>query len=667
MTPAPRTQPPEAGADAPFEPPAERPQRVVVGRPLPSIDGGRYAPKRTVGDVVTLSVDVLRDGHEVLRAELELTGPDGATTTHPVTHVDGAELGVRWAATVTVDRPGAWTWDVRAWADPLASWRHELQRKVDGGQADLGSELAEGALLLQRAGERAQGADDPTAATVVHDAATVVGDADRATTERVLTALDPELAAVCDAHPDRSGAGQLPQPGRLDVDPVLARFGAWYELFPRSWGGLAGVRRRLPALAELGFDVVYLPPISPIGLTNRKGRNNTLVAGPDDPGSPWAIGDATGGHDAVHPELGTVADLEALVRDARDLGMEVALDLAIQCSADHPWLTEHPEWFSRRPDGTLKYAENPPKKYQDIYNVDFDSDDWRGLWAALRDVVLAWVERGVRVFRVDNPHTKAIPFWEWLIAGVRATHPDTIFLAEAFTYRAMMQELGKVGFSQGYTYFTWKQSSTELADYVTELAGPEAEFFRPNFFVNTPDILTEQLQHGGPNTFVSRLILAATLSPSYGVYSGFESFDHVAVREGSEEYLDSEKFEARERTLDGPLLPLLAELNRIRRSRPALQHLTGTRVLETENPALLAYAKRTDTATGPDTVLCVVLLDPDVAHEGVCIVPDDLGLPPSFEVEDLLTGERFTWHLGRNYVRLEPGPRPAHLLTVVTP
>ena len=647
-----------------FAPPAERPHRVRVARPLPSIDGGRYAPKRTVGDQVELSADVIRDGHEVLRAELVVTAPDGTTATHPMTHVDGASLGVRWSATIAIDAPGTWTWDVQAWADALASWRRELHRKVDGGQADLSSELTEGALMLQRCAARAAAAsEDPTDAEAVAGAASAVADTARSTIERVITALDADLVAIADGHPDRSAAGHLERPVRIDVDPVLARFGAWYELFPRSWGGLAGVRRRLPALGELGFDVVYLPPISPIGLTNRKGRNNTLAAGPDDPGSPWAIGDATGGHDAVHPELGTVADLEALVTDARGLSMEVALDLAIQCSADHPWLTEHPEWFQRRPDGTLKYAENPPKKYQDIYNVDFDCDDWQGLWSALRDVVLTWVERGVRVFRVDNPHTKALPFWEWLIAGVRADHPETIFLAEAFTYRAMMQELGKAGFSQGYTYFTWKQSSAELATYVRELAHEDAPYFRPNFFVNTPDILTEQLQHGGPDMFVSRLILAATLSPSYGVYSGYESFDHLAVREGSEEYLDSEKFEVRTRALDGPLLPLIADLNRIRRSQPALQRMEGTRVLETENPALFAYAKQAD----GDTVLCVVLLDPHMAHEGLCIVPDDLGLPPSFEVEDRLTGERFWWQLGRNYVRLGPGTRPAHILSVLRP
>ncbi len=634
---------------------------MLVARPRPEVDGGRYAPKFTLGDRADLSVDVIRDGHEVLRAELVVQPPTGPARTSAMANVDAASLGVRWAGTVELDQLGTWTWTVRAWADALASWRHELARKADGGQDDLTGELAEGALLLAATAERA-GAADAADQAAIETAAAVVADGSRPQTDRVAAALDPDLAERCDRHPDRSRAGTLAAPARLVVDPVLARVGAWYELFPRSWGGLAGVRRRLPALAELGFDVVYLPPVSPIGRTKRKGPNNALTAGPDDPGSPWAIGDATGGHDAVHPDLGTVADFVALVADARELGLEVALDLAIQCSADHPWLTEHPEWFSHRPDGTLKYAENPPKKYQDIYNVDFDCDDWAGLWAALRDVALTWIDRGVRVFRVDNPHTKALPFWEWLIAGVRARRPDVVFLAEAFTYRAMMQELGKAGFQQGYTYFTWKQSAHELGEYVTELAGPEHCFFRPNFFVNTPDILTEQLQHGGPRTFVSRLVLAATLSPSYGIYSGYESFDHVAVRPGSEEYLDSEKFQVRDRRLDGSLLPLVAELNHIRRTQPALTRMEGTRVLHTENPALFAYAKRAE----GDTVLCVVLLHGDSA-EGVCIVPDDLGLPPSFEVVDRLTEERFAWHLGRNYVRLEADTRPAHILAVVSP
>ena len=649
--------------------PPRRPDRVRLGDPRPWVPGSPAGPKRTVGDRVELSASVIRDGHEVLRADLRVKAPGDRTwRIVEMQHLDAASLGVRWGASIVVDRPGRWTWSARAYVDQLASWRRELTRKVDGGQEDLHSELTEGALLLEEAALRAKAPAARADRQALAEAAALVGDADRPQAEPVATALDPTLAERAHRYPDVSFAPTL-EPQTLDVDPILARFGAWYELFPRSWGGLDGVRRRLPALAELGIDVLYLPPVSPIGQTNRKGRNNALVAGPDDPGSPWAIGDATGGHDAVHPELGTVDDVVALTTEARELGLEVALDLAIQCSADHPWLTEHPEWFQQRPDGTLKYAENPPKKYQDIYNLDFDCADWQGLWRELGDIVLCWVARGVRVFRVDNPHTKPVAFWAWLIATVRAQHPEVVFLAEAFTYRAMQQELGRIGFSQGYTYFTWKQTAAELAEYVTELAGPERELFRPNFFVNTPDILTEQLQEGGEATFASRLILAATLSPSYGIYSGFESFERVAVRPGSEEYLDSEKYEARERSLDGPLLPLVADLNRIRRAHPALQRLDqGTRFLSTENDQLLGYARQAATADGRvDTLLCVVLLDPHKAHEGVCVVPDDLGLPPTFDVVDQLTGERWTWHLGRNYVRLEPGTRPAHLLHVVAP
>jgi starch synthase (maltosyl-transferring) len=451
--------------------------------------------------------------------------------------------------------------------------------------------------------------------------------------------------------------------GRLqvDVDRERARFGAWYELFPRSWGGLAGVTEQIPQIAELGFDVLYLPPIHPIGRTNRKGANNSLVAGPEDPGSPWAIGDGrAGGHTALHPELGTMEDFDALVAAAGEHGIDVALDFAIQCSADHPWLTEHPEWFNRRPDGTLKYAENPPKKYQDIYNVNWDSEDWQGLWEALREVVRFWADRGVRVFRVDNPHTKPVAFWEWLIAHMRVEYPGIIFLAEAFTRAAMMRQLAKVGFNQSYTYFTWKSSKWELTEYVTELASSGMqEYFRPNFFVNTPDILTEELQLGGPPKFASRLVLAATLSPTYGVYSGYESFERTPVRPGSEEYDHSEKYEIKQRSLHGPLLTLISRLNVIRRENAALRHLDNIEFLATENDALIAYAKR----TGDNTIITVVTLDPVAAQEGIVVVPYGLGLPPVFEVTDLLSGESFDWRMGRNFVRLDPY-RVAHLLRV---
>jgi starch synthase (maltosyl-transferring) len=418
------------------------------------------------------------------------------------------------------------------------------------------------------------------------------------------------------------------------------------------------VKEALPALAELGFDIVYLPPIHPIGVTNRKGRDNSLTAAPGDPGSPWAIGSREGGHEAVHPELGSLEDVRTLTEAAREVGIEIALDYAIQCSADHPWLREHPEWFHHRPDGTLKYAENPPKRYQDIYNVNWDTPDWRGLWNALLEVMLQWVDLGIKVFRVDNPHTKPFPFWEWLIHEVHARDRDVIFLAEAFTRRAVMRHLAKIGFSQSYTYFTWKNARWELTEYVSELASSgEQEYFRPNFFVNTPDILHAYLQHGGRPAFEARLVLAATLSPSYGVYSGYENVEHVAVRQGSEEYLHSEKFELKARALDGPLLPLIRTLNQARRANPALQELSNVTFLETANEALIAYAKH----SRGNTLITVVNIDPHQTQEGVAVVPAALGLPPVFTVHDLLSGERFQWRIGPNFVRLEPGVRQAHV------
>ncbi len=421
------------------------------------------------------------------------------------------------------------------------------------------------------------------------------------------------------------------------------------------------MRAIVPDLAELGFDVLYLTPIHPIGVTHRKGPGNALVAGPGDPGSPWAIGSAEGGHTAVHPELGTQADVRRLTTEARAVGVEVAMDLALQCSPDHPWLTEHPEWFHRRPDGTLKYAENPPKRYQDIYNLNFDSADWRGLWIAVHDVVRHWIDLGVRTFRVDNPHTKPLAVLGVAARSVYATDPDVVFLAEAFTRRAVMRELARIGFQQSYTYFTWKSSRWELTEYVTELAtSGEQEYFRPNFFVNTPDILTADLQHGGPPAFALRAVLAATLSPSWGVYSGYEHFEHEADRAGSEEYLDSEKYQLRERALDGPLLPLLARLNRIRREHPALQRLENVRFLDTQNDALIAYAKR----EGPDLLLIVVNLDPHSPQEGLITVPYELGTPPTITASDLLDDATYHWRMGGNYVRLDPTERPAHVLHV---
>jgi starch synthase (maltosyl-transferring) len=445
------------------------------------------------------------------------------------------------------------------------------------------------------------------------------------------------------------------------VDRVRARFGSWYELFPRSFGGLKGVQAQLPRLAELGFDVLYLPPIHPIGRKNRKGRNNALVAGPGDPGSPWAIGAAEGGHDTVDPQLGTIEDLRALCSTAAGHGIDIALDLAVQCSADHPWLTEHPEWFHHRPDGTLKFAENPPKKYQDIYNVNWDTPSWRELWEELRRITLQWVDCGVKVFRVDNPHTKPFEFWAWLIREVHAVDRDVIFLAEAFTRRSVMRQLAKIGFTQSYTYFTWKVARWELVEYVTELAPRRgARVLPPNFFANTPDILHESLVHGGPPMFTTRLILAGTLSPDLRDLLRLRELRERPGAPGLEEYLDSEKFELKERALDGPLLPLVQQFNAIRRENPALQELTNIEFLDTGNESLLAYAKR----TGDNLIICAVNLDPQDAQEGVVNVPAHLGLPPAFTAHDLLSGERYEWRLGRNYLRLWSPMRMAQIFRV---
>ncbi|MGH2858312.1 MAG: alpha-1,4-glucan--maltose-1-phosphate maltosyltransferase [Solirubrobacteraceae bacterium] len=654
------TAPERATADSTPPPP----RRIVIQYPAPAVDGGRYPAKRCVGDVVRVSADVFRDGHDLIRAVVAyrpahpIHPSEGGWREAELEPVDADRGGVRWAGAFEVDRPGRWEFTIRAWTDTFGTWRDELARKAAAGQHDLGGELSEGEQHLAGAAARADRDEDRETIAAVRAR---LADRTLAEEERIAAALDDRLAAVMLRLQERRDEVGIKRALTVQVDRVLARFGAWYELFPRSWGGLSGVREQLPRLAELGFDVVYLPPIHPIGHTNRKGRNNSLSAAAGDPGSPWAIGDETGGHDAVHPDLGTTDDLRALASAAREHGLEIALDFAIQCSADHPWLTQHPEWFHHRPDGTLKYAENPPKRYQDIYNVNWDSPDWRGLWDALVDVVLHWVDCGVRVFRVDNPHTKPFAFWAWLIDRVHARDRDVIFLAEAFTKRSVMRHLAKLGFSQSYTYFTWKNTRWALTEYLTELAeSEERDYFRPNFFANTPDILHEYLQHGGPAAFEARLVLAATLSPSYGIYSGFEHYERVPVRDGSEEYLHSEKYELRERSLDGPLLPLIARLNEIRRASPALQHLSNITFLETANEALIAYAKR----TGSQTIVCVVNLDPHHAQQGLVTVPAELGLAPSFAVVDLLTNERWQWRIGPNYVGLTPGDRQAHVLEV---
>ena len=590
--------------------------RIRVEQVRPQLDCGRFPVKCTLGERVQVSATLIRDGHEVLGASVLYRGPGKRRFASAPLEPVGNDV---FAGSFEVTDCGRWDYLIEAWSDPAATWRDELRRKVEAGQKDLTGELAEGELLLGIRG------------------------------------LDVQTALASSAH-DKRGTTRS-ELFAVDVDRELARFGAWYELFPRSFGGFAGVERVLPQLAELGFDVVYLPPIHPIGRTGRKGRNNTMPAQPGDPGSPWAIGAKEGGHDAVAPELGTIADFDRLVARAQEFGLEIALDFAIQCSPDHPWLKEHPGWFQHRPDGSIKYAENPPKRYEDIVSVDWESENWQGLWQALRDVVLYWVAHGVRIFRVDNPHTKPLPFWEWLIEEVHREHRDVIFLAEAFTRPAMMHALAKIGFNQSYTYFTWKNTRTELEQYVNELVGT-ADYYRPNFFANTPDILHEYLQRGGRPAFEARLVLAATLSPSYGIYSGFERCENVPLRSGSEEYLDSEKYELKERTIDGPLLPLIERLNEIRRANRSLQQLDNVTFLDTAHNSLIAYAKRSEADT---TVVCVNL-DASAAREGLVTVPAELGLPASFAVQDLLTDETYAWRVGGNFIRLGPGK--AHVMHV---
>ncbi len=635
------------------------PERIVIQYPTPAVDDGRYPAKRVVGDQVDVEADIFRDGHDIVRAVVRYKPPNARNWRETEMHLIDAHLGgVRWAGRFAVDTPGRWEYTIEAWTDVFGTWRDELSRKVAAGQHDLAGEISEGAQLLESAASEANTKSDKA---LIGHAIRTLSDEDVPEEAKHDVALGPELFQTVERIQPRHGAVTLPETLKIEVDRVLAKFAAWYELFPRSWGGLGGVQQQLPRLAELGFDVIYLPPIHPIGHTNRKGRDNALVAGPDDPGSPWAIGDEAGGHEAVHRDLGTIDDLMNLAHAAKEHGLEIALDFAIQCSADHPWLREHPEWFHRRPDGTLKYAENPPKRYQDIYNVNWESPDWKGLWDALLNVVIHWVDAGITVFRVDNPHTKPFEFWRWLIQNVHEHNRDVVFLAEAFTRRSVMRHLAKIGFTQSYTYFTWKNSRWELTEYVSELAhSGEQEYFRPNFFANTPDILHEYLQHGGRPAFEARISLAATLSPTYGIYSGYEHFENLPAHVGSEEYLHSEKYEIKQRALDGPLLPYVQRLNQIRRENVALHELSNVTFLDTANDALIGYAKHSPGST----IITVVNIDPHQAQEGVAIIPANLGLPPSFTAHDLLTDERYLWRIGPNYVRLEPGIRQAHVIRV---
>ena len=643
-------------------------RRVVIERVEPQVDCGRFPIKRVTGDSVTVTADIHADGHDVVAAVVahRRTG-ETLWREAPMQASDND----RWQATFIVDSMGRHEYSIEGWVDRFASWRLELSKKIGVGQ-DVSSELLEGAAIVAETIARIP--DGPAVQRVreiqraLHDASGDMG-------TRVATALSEDLVAVMASHPDRSRATRFERVLEVLVERERARFGAWYEMFPRSAGTdpshsatfdeAAGM---LPYISSMGFDVLYLPPIHPIGRSFRKGPNNSLTPQPGDPGSPWAIGSEEGGHTAVEPGLGTIDDFDRFVTAAARHGLEIALDIAFQASPDHPYVREHPDWFRHRPDGTIKYAENPPKKYQDIYPIDFETADRQALWQELKGIFEFWIGHGVTIFRVDNPHTKPYRFWEWVLGELRQQHPEVIFLAEAFTRPKVMRYLAKVGFSQSYSYFTWRNTKAELVEYFTELTRTDVrEYMRPNLFANTPDILHAYLQRGGRPAFQVRLVLAATLGASYGIYSGFELAENVPLRAGSEEYLDSEKYQIRARTYQqaGSLAEMIGRLNGIRRAHPALQHDWGLAFLATDNPELFSYSKRSP--DGRDLILVVVNLDPSNMQHGFVQLPlVAWGLTPhsTVEVLDLLSGERYFWRGEWNYVRLDPEDRVAHILQV---
>jgi starch synthase (maltosyl-transferring) len=703
--------------------------RIPIQDIHPTVDSGRRPAKAAAGETFEISATVFREGHDAVAAGAALTGPDGVRG--PLLPMRELAPGTdRWGVEVTLPTEGEWHFRVEAWGDPMATWLHDAGIKIPRGMdADLMCE--EGARLFERAARAVRPADcKPTdsrtvsgktasGSTATGKAAAQAGRRQKATLkvtqEHVCghrAALQAVAARLRDTSIDpraRFAVAQLPEtlgllrthPLRelvtksarrtIRVDRRRALFGSWYEFFPRSEGAIverdtapksgnfATAAKRLPAVAKMGFDVVYLPPIHPIGHSFRKGRNNTLAPEPYDPGSPWAIGSEDGGHDAIHPDLGTFDDFDAFVAKTRELGMEVAIDFALQCAPDHPWVKEHPEWFNIRADGSIAYAENPPKKYQDIYPLNFDKDP-KGIYDEIKRVVRLWMDHGVRIFRVDNPHTKPVAFWERLLADIHTTDPDVLFLAEAFTRPAMMRALAKVGFHQSYTYFTWKNSRSDVEDYLNELSHVTSHFLRPNVFVNTPDILHEYLQHGGVPAFYIRAILAALTMPTWGVYAGYELAENVPIRPGSEEYLDSEKYQYKPRDWIGAeregrsLAPFITQLNLFRRAHPALQELRNLRFHSVDHPDVVCFSKRLpgayDTATRRhglgDVVLAVVNLDPHNTHEAtVSLDMPTLGLDwhAEFVVDDELSGESYRWR-DTNYVRLDPHIHPAHVFTL---
>ncbi len=652
------------GRRPPFSP---NPARVVVERVTPEIDGGRFAIKRTVGESVLVEADIFADGHEVVAGVL-LYRREGALGWHEVEME--ALPNDRWRGCFVASEMGCYRYTVEGFIDPFETWRRDFEKRVEAGQ-DARADLMAGARLVAAASERASGAD---AMRLAELEALLRQPSDLESA--IAAVLDDELSRLMRRYRERLWGVRYERELGVIVERERARFSSWYEMFPRSsspepnrHGTFRDCEARLPYVARMGFDVLYFPPIHPIGVTHRKGKNNQIACGPNDPGSPWAIGGAEGGHKAVHPQLGTLEDFRRLVAKAREAGLEIALDIAFQCSPDHPYVKQHPSWFKWRPDGTIQYAENPPKKYEDIFPLNFDTPDWEELWEELKSVVMFWVEQGVRIFRVDNPHTKPFAFWEWLIGEVRAACPEAIFLSEAFTRPKVMYRLAKLGFSQSYSYFAWRNTKSEIVQYFTELTQTEvSEFFRANLWPNTPDILTEYLQWGGRPAFMIRLVLAATLGASYGIYGpAFELCEDRPLEAGKEEYLDSEKYEIRYWDLEHPdsLAGLIARVNRIRRENPALQWDSRLRFHDVDNDQLVCFSKVTEDLS--NVIIVVVNLDYRYRQSGwVELELGSLGLDAGepYQVHDLLGEARYLWQGPRNYVELDPATLPAHIFRV---
>ena len=643
-------------------------RRVVIENVQPEIEAGRFAIKRVIGEHVEVTADIHADGHDILFAVLQHRSPSQSgwreVAMQPL-------VNDRWKAEFRVSEQGRYFYTVSAWVDPFKSWRRDLRKKFEAGQ-DVGLDLLVGVSLIEDAAGRAQGNDREQLLLC----ATELKEERAKNQQLALESVDDQLTALMQRYADRRRATTYDRELAVVVDRVKARFSTWYEIFPRSsadepgkHGTFRDCEKQLPYIADMGFDVLYFPPIHPIGRINRKGKNNSEQASPNDFGSPWAIGAEEGGHDTILPQLGTIEDFKSLQAKAKDLGLEMALDLAFQCTPDHPYLRAHKEWFRVRPDGSVQYAENPPKRYQDIYPIYFENDHAEELFQELKRVVLYWIAQGIRIFRVDNPHTKPFEFWEWLINGIKSEYADVLFLAEAFTRPKVMYRLAKLGFTQSYTYFAWRNTKSELTEYFTELTQTEVrEFFRPNLWPNTPDILTEFLQFGGRPAFMIRVTLAATLGASYGIYGpAFELCENRALRPGSEEYLDSEKYQLRHWNTNDPrsLKGLIARLNQIRKENPALQSDWSLRFHETDNDQLIVYSKTTEDLS--NVVVTVVNLDPYYTQAGwVDLSLETLGLDPSqpYQMHDLLSEARYLWHGPHNYVQLNPQMMPAHVFVV---